>query len=176
MQIIIMNKTLLISLRILFWIIIIWFIGYFVFGEYIAIEFSDYTFAQHFPKYLTFAAGASIYFLFLLSIRLKDKWNWKNILKFLAGIGIGFMPFVLFKYYSSVGNCQNWEVIKTNKKTLFQSITSESETIQLIEIECPEMEIKEEKIYRVMHLTPVFNVKSEIDTTKLKFNHWKNID
>ena len=171
-----MNKTLLITLKIIFWIIILWFIGYFVFGEFIALEFSDYTFAQQFPKYLTFATGASIYFLFLLSIQLKKKWHWQNILKFIAGIVIGFVPFVLFKYYSSVGNCQDWEIIKERKKTVYQSITSENETIQLIETACPEMESKETKVYRVMKLTPIFNTKSEIDTTKLKFNHWKNLE
>lgn len=171
-----MNKTLRITLRIIFWLIILWFIGYFVFGEFIALEFSDYKFAQYFPNYLTFATGVSIYFLFLLSIQLKDKFNWKNCLKFLAGIVIGFIPFVLFKYYSSVGNCQNWEISKEIKKTVYQSITSDSEKIQLIETYCPELNTKEVKAYRVMSITPVFNTKSEIDTTKLKFNHWKNIE
>ena len=170
-----MNKSLRLTLKITFTLIIVWFISYFVFGEHISLEFSDYNFAQLFPRILTFATGASIYFLFLLSIRTEKGWNFKNILKFVFGILIAFIPFILFKYYSSVGNCQNWEVTKKVKTTLYQSVSSSSESIKTIETYCLEMDKREEKIYRVIQITPLFNSISPIDTLKLQEKSWKKV-
>lgn len=170
-----MNKNLQLTFKTIFTIIILWFIGYFVFGENISLEFADYNFAQLFPKILTFAAGASIYFLFLLNIKKEDGWGIPNILKGIAGVIFGFVPFILFKYYSSVGNCQNWEVFKQEKNVLFESVSSQSETIKTIQIYCPEMNQTTEKTYRVMAITPIFNTISEVDTVKIKRNHWKKI-
>ena len=170
-----MNRNLLLTLKTIFTIIILWFIGYFVFGENISLEFANYNFAQLFPKILTFAAGASIYFLFLLNIKKEDGWRYPNILKAVAGILFGFVPFILFKYYSSVGNCQNWEVFKQEKNVLFESVSSESEKIKSIQIYCPEMDQTTEKTYRVMAITPLFNTISEVDTVKIKRSNWKKI-
>lgn len=171
-----MNKSILITLQTLFAIFIVWFIGYFVFGENIGIEFADYEFAKLFPKILTFCAGASIYFLFMLSIKKADKWNYKNILKFAAGIILAIVPFILFKYYTSIGNCQTWEVSRRVVKTLYQSKSSTSETIKAIETICPEMESKKVDTYRVMALTPLFNTISPVDTAKIRENNWKKIN
>ncbi|MBS7333125.1 MAG: hypothetical protein KIG88_05980 [Weeksellaceae bacterium] len=170
-----MNRSLRLTLKTTFILIIVWFISYFVFGEHVSLEFSDYNFALIFPKILTFATGASIYFLFLLSIKKADGWNIKNILKFVFGIIIGIIPFFLFKYYSSVGNCQNWEVTKKVKSTLYESVSSSSETIKLIETYCLEMDLREEKTYRVMAITPIFNTISPIDTLKINDTNWKKI-
>lgn len=170
-----MNRSLRLTLKTTFILIIVWFISYFVFGEHISLEFSDYRFAQIFPKILTFATGASIYFLFLLTIKKADGWNLKNILKFVFGIIIGFIPFLLFKYYSSVGNCQNWEVSKKVKTTLYQSVSSSSETIKLIETYCLEMDSRDEKTYRIMAITPFLNTISPIDTTKINDKQWKKV-
>lgn len=170
-----MNTSLRFILKTTFTLIIVWFISYFVFGEYISLEFADYTFAQQFPKILTFATGASIYFLFMLSIKKSDGWNAFNIIKFVLGIVLGFIPFFLFKYYSSVANCQSWEVFKKEKAILYESVSSSSEKIKLIETFCPEMDSRVEKTYRVMSITPLFNTISEIDTTKIKDNNWKEI-
>ncbi|MBF0597828.1 hypothetical protein [Faecalibacter rhinopitheci] len=168
-----MNKNLRLILKTTFTFIIVWFISYFVFGEHIGLEFSDYNFAQIFPKILTFATGTSIYFLCLLSINKNRGWNYKNILKFIFGILLAFIPFILFKYYSSVGNCQNWEVTKQVKSTLFVSTSSNSETIKLIEVYCPEMDLKVDKTFRIMSITPLFNTVSEIDTTNISPTNWK---
>lgn len=170
-----MNRSLRLTLKTTFILIIVWFISYFVFGEYISLEFSDYSFAQIFPKILTFATGASIYFLFLLSIKKSDGWNLKNILKVVFGILIGIIPFLLFKYYSSVGNCQNWEINKKVKSTLYQSVSSSSETVKSIETYCLEMDLREEKTYRVMAITPFFNTISPIDTLKINETNWKKV-
>ena len=171
-----MNKSILITLQTIFTIIIMWFIGYFVFGENISIEFANYEFAKQFPKILTFCTGASIYFLFMLSIKKADKWNYKNVIKFVLGIGCAIVPFILFKYYTSIGNCQNWEVSRRVVKTLYQSKSSTSETVKAIETICPEMESKKVDTYRVMALTPLFNTISPIDTTKIRENNWKKLN
>lgn len=168
-----MNKYLLITLKTIFYIIIVWFIGYFIFGENISIEFTDYQFARKFPNVLTFATGSSVYFLFLLNIKKNEGFNLGNGLKLFLGIIFGVLPFILFKYYSSVGNCQNWEVTKKVVKTHFISISSTSESIKSIETYCFEMNKTEQKTYRVMSLTPLFNTISEIDTTKIKPQNWK---
>jgi len=168
-----MNSNLLITLKTIFYIIIIWFIGYFVFGENISIEFSDYYFAQRFPNILTFAAGTSIYFLFLLSIKKADGFNLNNILKFAFGIIIGILPFFLLKYYSSVDNCQNWEIQKKIIKTHYISTSSSNESIKSIETYCYEMNKKEVKTYRVMKLTPLFNTITPIDTAKINNRNWR---
>lgn len=170
-----MNIPLKLILKTAFILIIIWFISYFVFGEYISLEFADYQFAQIFPKILTFSAGASIYFLFMLAIKKSEGWRWLNILKFILGILIGILPFFLFKYYSSVANCQSWEVYKKEKAVLYESVTSSSEKIKLIETFCPEMDLRQEKTYRVMSITPLFNTISEIDTATIKNQNWKKI-
>lgn len=168
-----MNRKLITALKTLLYLILVWFIIYFVFGEQISLEFSDYQFAKIFPKILTFAAGASIYLLILLSIKKSKGWSIVNILKFIAGIIFAFIPFLLFKYYSSVANCQDWEITKKNVKTLFVSTSSNSEKIKTIETYCQEMDELETKNYRVMEITPIFNIVSEIDTAKINQKDWK---
>lgn len=168
-----MNTSIRLILKTTFILIIVWFISYFVFGEYISLEFADYKFAQQFPKILTFATGASIYFLFLLAIKKSEGWSIMNILKFIFGLIIGIIPFFLFKYYSSVENCQSWEVSRKEKAILYESVSSTSEKIKLIETFCPEMDSRVEKTYRVMSITPLFNTISEVDTAKLKDSSWK---
>ncbi len=169
-----MNKYLLTFLKTIFYLIIGWFLGYFIFGENISVEFSDYQFAQLFPKILTFATGVSIYFLFLLSIKKSDLFSTSNILKFIFGVILGLLPFLLFKYYSSVDNCQNWEVDKRVKSTLYLSTTS-NESIKLIETYCPEMKQTEVKTYRVLQISPIFNTIYPVDTTKIKRDYWKKM-
>lgn len=171
-----MNHYLLTTLKTVFYLIIVWFIGYFVFGENVSIEFSNYQFAKFFPKVLTFAAGASIYFLFLISIKPSDKFSLSNILKFTFGIIIAIIPFLLFKYYSSVGNCQNWEVSKKIVKTHFISTSSASETIKSVETYCLEMDKKDIKTYRIVSFTPIFNTITPIDTTKINSKNWKKVN
>lgn len=168
-----MNRKLITTLKTILYLILIWFIIYFVFGEQISLEFSDYHFAQIFPKILTFSAGASIYLLILLTIKKSKGWSFINILKFFAGIMFAIIPFILFKYYSSVANCQEWEITKKNVKTLFVSTSSNSEKIKTIETYCQEMDKLDVKNYRVMEITPFFNVVSEIDTAKINKKDWK---
>lgn len=168
-----MNSYLITFLKTIFYIIIIWFIGYFIFGENITVELSNYEFAQLFPKILTFATGASIYFLFLLSIKISSGFNALNIIKFILGVLCGLLPFFLLKYYSSVDHCQNWEVSKKVKTTLFYSTYSTNETIQLIEVYCPEIGVKEDRTYRIMQISPFFNTIYPIDTLEIKSDNWK---
>lgn len=168
-----MNSYLSTFLKTIFYIIIVWFLGYFIFGENITVEFSDYQFAQLFPKILTFATGASIYFLFLLSIKISNGFSILNVTKFILGIILGLFPFFLLKYYSAVDNCQNWEVSKKVKTTLYYSTYSSNESIKLIETYCPDLKLKEEKTYRIMQISPFFNTIYPIDTVKIRRDNWK---
>lgn len=170
-----MNQKLKITLKTILYLILVWFIIYFVFGEQISLEFADYQFAHIFPKILTFAAGASIYLLILLTIKKSKGWSIVNILKFIAGIIFAFVPFLLFKYYSSVANCQDWEITKKNIATLYVSTTSNSEKIKSVETYCQEMDQLEVKSYRVAELTPLFNVVWEIDTANISPEKWKKL-
>jgi hypothetical protein len=169
-----MNKYLLTFLKTIFYLTICWFVGYFIFGENISVEFSDYSFTLLFPKILTFATGASIYFLFLLNIKKSEGFKTLNIIKFSLGIILGVLPFFLFKYYASVDNCQNWEVNKKVKSTLFISTTS-NESIKLIEVYCPELNTTELKTYRIMQISPFFNTVYPVDTLKIKRDYWKKV-
>ena len=171
-----MNSILKNILKTILTLNLIWFIGYFVFGEHISLEFSNYEFAKLFPKLITFTAGASIYLLVLLTIKKENGFSIKNILKFIVGILLAFAPFILFKYYSSVANCQDWEVRKKNVSTLFISKTSTKESIKTIDIYCQELNKLETKNFKVTELTSLFNIVTEIDTAKLEKKDWKKIN
>lgn len=169
-----MNKTLRYIILTSCIIFILWFIGYFLIGDFISLEFSNYQVSKIFPKVLTFLAAVSIYVLFLLSIKKNEGWSFSNIMKFVLGIIIGLIPLFTFEYYS-INDCADWKIDKTTKKVLFQSKTSASETIKLIEINCPESKSKTLKVKRVVAITPLFNTSSTIDTAKISTNSWKKL-
>ncbi len=140
----------------------------------LSLEFTNQQFAHLFPKILTFSAAASIYFLFLLSIKLKDGWSWINITKFCLGLIIGLIPLATFEYYN-LSQCSSWKTTTKVKKTLYQSNSSSSEKIKLIEVECPETKSKVLKVKRIVDITPLFHTSSTIDTTKISTNSWKKL-
>ncbi|MGB7498746.1 MAG: hypothetical protein WA897_02515, partial [Moheibacter sp.] len=77
-----MKKFLKIStivLRILCGLFLIWYVLYFLFGDRLALRFSNREFASVFTQILVFAAAVSVYGLFILYIRSNQK-KWINIL------------------------------------------------------------------------------------------------
>ena len=169
-----MNKTLRNIILIICTIFILWFIGYFLIGDFISLEFSNYEVSQLFPKILTFLAAVSIYVLFLLSIKKNEGWSFSNVMKVVLGIIVGLIPLFTFEYYS-MNDCTDWKIEKINKKTLYQSKSSTSETIKLVEIICEENKSKSLQVKRIMQITPLFITSSSIDTTKISTNSWKKL-
>jgi hypothetical protein len=169
-----MNKTLRNIILIICTIFIIWFIGYFLIGDFISLEFANHDFAKLFPKLLTFAAAVSIYVLFLLSIKKKNGWSFMNVMKFIFGIIFGFLPLLTFEYYS-IGSCTNWKIDKKIQKTLYKSNSSDSEKIVLIETFCPESNLKTTQVKRIVEITPLFITTSEIDLNKISDKSWKKL-
>ena len=169
-----MNKTLRNIITTICILLIVWFIGYFLLGDFISLEFANYSISSLFPKILTFAAAVSVYVLFLLMIKRDKGWSFMNIMKFVFGIIVGLIPLCAFEYYS-LTNCADWKVEKTDKKVLFQSVTSASETIKLIEYNCPDNNMKSLKVRRIMTASPLFILNSPIDTLKISDKEWKKI-
>ena len=169
-----MNKTLRNIILIICTIFILWFIGYFLVGDFINLEFANHQFSHLFPKILTFLAAVSIYVLFLLSIKKENGWSFLNIMKFVLGIIIGLLPLCAFEYYN-LSNCADWKLEKQDKKVLYQSKSSTSETIKLVEIICEKNKSKSLQVKRIMQITPLFITSSSIDTTKISTNSWKKL-
>ncbi len=169
-----MNKTLRYIITTICIIFILWFLGYFLIGDFISLEFANNQVSIVFPKVLTFLAGVSIYVLFLLTIKKENGWSFLNIMKFILGIIIGLIPLCAFEYYS-LSKCSDWKLEKKVKKTLYQSKSSASETIKLMEFHCPENNSKTVKVKRVMEITPLFITTSEIDTAKISDKVWKKL-
>lgn len=169
-----MNKILRNIILIICTIFIIWFIGYFLLGDFISLEFANHDFAKTFPKFLTFIAAVSVYVLFLLSIKKKDGWSFMNIMKFIFGIIFGFLPLLTFEYYS-IGSCTNWKIDKTIKETLYKSNTSDSEKIVLFETFCPESNVKTTQVKRIVEITPLFITISDFDISKISDKSWKKL-
>ena len=169
-----MNKTLRNIILIICTIFILWFIGYFLVSDFINLEFANHQFSHLFPKILTFLAAVSIYVLFLLSIKKGNGWSFLNIMKFVLGIIIGLLPLCAFEYYN-LSNCADWKLEKQDKKVLYQSKSSTSETIKLVEITCPEKNTKTVQVKRVMEITPLFITTSPIDTIKVSEKVWKKL-
>lgn len=163
------NITIIISI-----VFIVWFLLYFLIGNFINLEFSNSDFSKIFPKILTFLASVSVYVLFLISIEKGKGWSFFNVMKFVLGIVVAFIPLVTFEYFS-IDNCATWKVSKHDKKTIYQSVSSASETIRLIEIDCPAANRKTLKVNRVMQVTPMFRTVSEIDTLKISDKNWKKL-
>ncbi|GEM52193.1 hypothetical protein HX001_12185 [Empedobacter brevis] len=169
-----MNKTLRNIILIICTIFIIWFIGYFLIGDFISLEFANQQFSKLFPKILTFVAAVSIYIIFLVSIKKKEGWSFMNIMKFVFGIIIGLIPLLTFEYFS-IGSCTDWKIDKKIKKTLYQSNSSNAETIVLLETYCPESNLKTTQVKRVVKITPLFITTSDIDISKISDKSWKKL-
>ncbi len=166
-----MNRTFLLCLKFIFYTIILWFIVYFLAGDYISLEFANYKFALVFPRILTFATAASIYCLIVLKIKSEDGWNFSNIMKFIFGILLAFIPFIIFEYLS-LARCNFWETTKTYKGTLYHSKNSDAEKIIVVESVCKNTQTVRRETKRVVSLTPLFNTVSSIDTATIKSGNW----
>lgn len=166
-----MNPTLRLCLKFIFYTIILWFLAYFLLGNYISLEFSNYQFALLFPKILTFATAVSIYGLLVLTIRSESGWSFGNIMKFMSGVILAFIPFVIFEYLS-LDRCNFWETTKTYKGTLYHSKNSSAEKIVIIESVCKGSENVIRETKHTVGITPIFNTSSPIDTSKIKLSNW----
>jgi len=153
---------------------IAWFLLYFLIGNSISLEFSNTNFSKLFPKILTFLASVSVYVLFLLSIKKSSGWSLFNVMKFVLGIVVALLPLLAFEYFS-IDSCPTWKMNKKDKKIIYQSVSSTSETIRLVEIDCPSANKKTLKTKRVMQITPLFITSSEIDTLKISDKNWKKL-
>lgn len=169
-----MNKTLRNIILIICTIFILWFIGYFLIGDFISLEFANHEFAKLFPKILTFATAVSIYILFLLSIKKKSGWSFMNVMKFILGIIFSLLPLLAFEYYN-IGSCTNWKVDKKIKETLYKSNSSDSEKIVLFETFCPESNLRTTQIKRIVEITPLFITTSDFDVSKISDKSWKKL-
>lgn len=90
------------------------------------------------------------------------------------GIVVAFIPLLVFEYFS-IDSCASWKVNKSDKKIIYQSVSSTKETIRLIEVNCPTANRKTLEVKRVMKITPLFITSSEIDTLKISDKNWKKL-
>lgn len=132
-----MKKFLKIStivLRILCGLFLIWYVLYFLFGDRLALRFSNREFAPVFTQILVFAASVSVYGLFILFIRSTQK-KWINILLFIGGLIVGSLPLLLYHGYLQY-RCGFWNMEQLSEKTIYENSQNPDESVQLIQSKC----------------------------------------
>ncbi|MGB6093188.1 MAG: hypothetical protein WBF83_05445 [Moheibacter sp.] len=132
-----MKKFLKIStivLRILCGLFLIWYVLYFLFGDRLALRFSNREFASVFTQILVFAAAVSVYGLFILYIRSNQK-KWINILLFVGGLIVGCIPLLLYHGYLQY-RCGFWNMEQISEKMIFDHLQNPDETVQIIHSKC----------------------------------------
>ncbi len=113
---------------------IVWFGVYFFFLERFSIDFTDRVFASWFPQILVFLTAASVYLLFVLSIKSSQK-KWVNILLFLGGFILAMLPFLAYHGYFQY-QCGIWNQEIRNEKTLYVNSLNKFESVKVIRSKC----------------------------------------
>jgi len=153
---------------------IVWFAVYFLLGERFSITFTDRVFASWFPQILVFLAAASIYGLFIFTIKSSRK-KWQNILLFLGGFIFALAPFLAYHGYFQY-QCDFWNQKIKNERILYINNLNKLESVKIIESVCEpgESEIKSDTVFS-KQLTQFFELNDEVKIQKSEKSDWTKV-
>jgi hypothetical protein len=153
--------------------IILWFCVYFLYGDRISLTFTDRTFASYFPQILVFLTAASIYGLFILSIKSRRK-KWGNLLLFFCGLILALLPFIAYHGYFQY-QCGFWNEDLKKGKILFTSELNSSEKIQIIETKCKiQSDVKTDTVH-IQKFTPYFELINDVKLYPTEKSNWVKV-
>ena len=157
--------------RILCFLIILWFLVYFFFGERFSIYFTDRVFASYFPEILVFLTAASIYGLFILAIKSSYK-KWQNILLFIGGFLFALTPFLAYHGYFQY-QCDFWNQEIKEEKTIYFNSQNKFEIVKVIQSVCgtDNSEIKLDTVFS-KQFTPYFEMQNPVKIQKVENADW----
>lgn len=151
--------------------IIVWFCVYFLYGDRISLTFTDRTFASYFPQILVFLTAASIYGLFVLSLK-SNRNKWGNLLLFLVGIVLALIPFIAFHGYFQY-QCGFWNEEISKGKVLYQSEINSNEKIQILESNCSLNSTQKTDTVHIKQITPYFELINDVKMYPSEKSNWK---
>lgn len=150
---------------------IVWFAVYFLLGDRFSIYFTDRVFASWFPQILVFLSAASIYALFILTIKSYRK-KWQNILLFIGGFLFALTPFLAYHGYFQY-QCNFWNYEIKSENTLYINNLNENETVKAVDRFCVinESEVKTDTVFS-KQITPYFELNDEVRIKKAEKSDW----
>lgn len=155
-------------------LIIVWFLIYFLAGDYSAFYFTDRTFAAYFPSILSFAASTAIYGLFISSIQSKRK-KWKNILLFVSGLLIGSLPLLAYHAYFQY-QCGFWNEEVLEVKQTYSNKVDATESVKSFKTQCKINQESKQEVLFVKQFTPYFEFRNPVDVSALNPTFWVKED
>lgn len=156
--------------RLLCGLILTLYVFCFLFGDKIALRFSDPELVPVFTHILVFTATASVYGLFISAIRSSQKIRIKLLL-FIGGMLIGSLPLLIYHGYLQY-RCGFWNQQQTTAKIMYINPDNEEESIKLIRSECEiSKEEKTDTIY-VKKLGNFFEWQHNADIQKSTTGKW----
>lgn len=164
-------KIISVIARIVFVCILLWFCAYFIFGDQLALKFSNQTYSNAFVQILTFSAAVSVYGFFVLSIRAKQK-KWLNVILFFGGLLLGCLPLLIYHGYLQY-QCGFWNETTTEISTLYINTQNENESVKRLEKKCSlKDEIKTDTVF-VRKLNDYFELEQPVKIRKSEKGNWK---
>lgn len=157
--------------KIIFVGIILWFCAYFIFGEKLSIKFSNREWQPVFIQFLVFMAGVSVYGIFILSIRSKNR-KWLNLLLFFGGLILGSLPLLFYHGYLQY-RCGFWNEIEESSKVLYVNSINPDETVKIIQKKCETGDKVLTDTVFVKKLNDYFELEHTAIIKKSKNGNWK---
>ncbi|WP_154662237.1 hypothetical protein ACF3NR_05085 [Vaginella massiliensis] len=161
-------------ITILCFVFIAWFLLYFLVGDTFPFDFANQNLKQLFPNVLVFLAGVAIYILLLLQINLDKKWEFSNILKFVGGIILGFIPFILYGFFS-IQTCPFWLQKQEYHQTLFQSKLNQNERIVLRKTTCLDCPTTKQDTVKSKVYAGFIRTTQKANLHQLNTKYWQKI-
>lgn len=150
--------------------IIVWFCVYFLYGDQISLTFTVRKFASYFPQILVFLTAVSIYGLFILAIKSKQK-KWVNFLLFFGGLILATLPFIAFHGYFQY-QCGIWNQEISKGKTLFKSELDSNENIQVRKTKCSVTNLEQTDTVHVKEILPYFELVNDVKLISAEKSYW----
>lgn len=150
--------------------IIVWFSVYFLYGDQISLTFTDRKFASYFPQILVFLTAASIYGLFILSIKSKRK-QWGNLLLFVGGLVLALIPFIAYHGYFQY-QCGFWNEELNKGNVIYSSEVNSNEKIQILESHCKNKTESKIDTVHIQKVTPYFELINDVKLYPSEKSNW----
>lgn len=155
-------------------VFIAWFLLYFLIGKTFPYEFANQNFKLLFPKIIVFLAAVSIYTLLLMQIDLAKKWEFSNVLKFVGGIILGFVPFILYGFFS-IQSCPFWLQSHENSKTLFRSKLNQNEKIIVQKTHCTDIHSSYKDTIQTTTYFNFIRTSHSVKPSEMNQKYWQKI-
>lgn len=148
--------------------IILWFPLYFFWGDRFSITFTNRCFASWFPQILAFGTAASIYILFILSIKSKNK-RWQNVLLFVGGLLLATIPLIVYHGYLQY-QCGIWNREIVKETPIYYNKTNKFETVKVIQSSCDQTAVSDTVF--VKQMTPWFELQNPVNIHQSDDGNW----